>query len=452
MSKCSFINDFASLLMSAAVLLGGRTVTAEELPPLQTFLKAAADHSFDQQESHLLWVQRKEEQRQALARLFPSASAVASYTRNQYQIEVQLPGMAPGSSGISAVITPQNQLSAALSLSVPLIDAGAWQRLRATRASTTAAQARSESTGLEVKKTVARTYYQYVGAVALVAATERALAAAVENAQAVNRRVEAGLASDLDRERATADCERAAQSKAEAQLSRDLASRQLETLTGILPVGEVPALHALQARESPLADWERSVESLPTVRAAIAELNVAQQNATAARLGYLPTASGTISENLTNAAGFGQNASWSAGVRLELRVDGATAFGARASDALAAQAAVRLKRARREAADQIVNSWRQVLSNMTRSRAATAQAKASEHAAVLAKSRYAAGTATQLEVIQADRDAFSAEVARIQADADLIYSRVLLRLVTGLPESELLESRSEPGSGSGGAS
>jgi outer membrane protein TolC len=38
---------------------------------------------------------------------------------------------------------------------------------------------------------------------------------------------------------------------------------------------------------------------------------------------------------------------------------------------------------------------------------------------------------TQLELIQADRDAFAAEAGRIQADADLLNARQQLRLAAG---------------------
>ena len=44
-----------------------------------------------------------------------------------------------------------------------------------------------------------------------------------------------------------------------------------------------------------------------------------------------------------------------------------------------------------------------------------------------------AGAATQLDVQQADRDAFSVEVARIQAQADLAYARASVRLGSGRP-------------------
>jgi len=45
--------------------------------------------------------------------------------------------------------------------------------------------------------------------------------------------------------------------------------------------------------------------------------------------------------------------------------------------------------------------------------------------------QYRAGTATQLDLLQAQRDAFRAEVTRIQDDANLLNSRAQLRLAAG---------------------
>jgi len=57
----------------------------------------------------------------------------------------------------------------------------------------------------------------------------------------------------------------------------------------------------------------------------------------------------------------------------------------------------------------------------------------SKHGADIALDRYKAGSATQLDLLQAQRDAFTAEVSRIQADADLANSRAQLRLSVGKP-------------------
>jgi outer membrane protein TolC len=77
-----------------------------------------------------------------------------------------------------------------------------------------------------------------------------------------------------------------------------------------------------------------------------------------------------------------------------------------------------------------------VLSHSTR-----IQAQVSVHAADLAQDRYRAGVATQLDLLQAQRDAFAAEVSRIQADADLINARAQLRIAAG---RSLLAEGSKP--------
>jgi outer membrane protein TolC len=193
----------------------------------------------------------------------------------------------------------------------------------------------------------------------------------------------------------------------------------------------VPPLGAELSEEAALASWQSSAETLPQVRAADADLRAAQQSARATWLAYVPTLSGTVSERLTNAAGFGQSAAWAAGLSLSWRVDLPTLLNARALQAASAIVEVRSERARRDAQDQIYNAWSQTRAYLGRSRAARAQRESAQLAASLSHKRYDAGTATQLEVIQAERDAFSAEVARIQADADLAYARVLLRLSAG---------------------
>ena len=69
--------------------------------------------------------------------------------------------------------------------------------------------------------------------------------------------------------------------------------------------------------------------------------------------------------------------------------------------------------------------------SIARSRSARAGRLAAAHAAQQAHDRYQAGTITQLDLLQAQRDAFAAAVARIQAAADLVNARAQLRLAAG---------------------
>src|SRR5262249_45320632 len=94
---------------------------------------------------------------------------------------------------------------------------------------------------------------------------------------------------------------------------------------------------------------------------------------------------------------------------------------------------LRAERTRLGVRDQIHEDWQRVHAGIAKSRAARAQSEAAALASQYASERYSSGAGTQLDVIQAQRDAYGAEVARIQADADLEFARALLRLDAGAP-------------------
>jgi len=70
----------------------------------------------------------------------------------------------------------------------------------------------------------------------------------------------------------------------------------------------------------------------------------------------------------------------------------------------------------------------------------TLRRQAAFQAAAQARTRYAVGNIAQLDLLQAQRDAFIADVNRIQADAELANARTQLRLASG---RSLVESMNE---------
>jgi outer membrane protein TolC len=93
---------------------------------------------------------------------------------------------------------------------------------------------------------------------------------------------------------------------------------------------------------------------------------------------------------------------------------------------------VRAERTERALADATFEAYERVRAGIAKSMAARAQASAAARAAGLAQDRYSVGAATQLDVTQAQRDAFLADASRIQADSDLAYARAALRLAAGV--------------------
>jgi outer membrane protein len=279
---------------------------------------------------------------------------------------------------------------------------------------------------------VSRTYYQLLGAYGLVQASEKSVATAESNLRDVEVRRSAGAATELDRERARANVERARQDLSDAQLLVSLSGRNLETLSGLSPTpADAFPSDDLRA-EAPLRDWLAKTGDTPQERAAREAGQAATDSKKAATMALLPTLTGSAQERITNATGFsGHTATYLLQLALTWRIDYATWANADAQAAAREVASVREERARRAVTDLVFEAHRRVEAGIVKSRAARAQAAAATHAAELAQDRYQAGAATQLDVTQAQRDAFLADASRIQADADLFYARAALRLAAG---------------------
>ncbi|MEY2933174.1 MAG: hypothetical protein RL033_3923 [Pseudomonadota bacterium] len=394
--------------------------------PLGEFLERAEKQNFDAREAQATEQQRAAEADGAFGRLLPSLSARGVYTHNQYEAAVTAPAG-------RLVITPQNQLDAFLQLDVPLIDLANYHRYHAATALQEAAGAQREAVVVDVSRSVARAYYQFHGAAALVHSADSSISAAEANLKLVDERRGAGAATDLDHERAAASLARAQQDAADASLAVSLSGRALETLSGLSPqpAGAFPEDN-LQA-ETPLDGWLSRTKDTPALRAVRHQTEAAVENRKAAGRSLLPTLSGSAQERLTNATGFaGRNASYTLQLVLGWRLDYGLLAARDAQDSALAAQTVRLERSERAAADATFEAFRRIEAGIVKSRAARVQEQAAARAAELSQTRYEAGVATQLDVTQAQRDAFLASAARIQADSDLAYARTALRLAVGV--------------------
>ena len=309
-------NAAARALVSGAltVALLGVAHPARSLQPLADFVASAKTANLDAREARATVDQRDNEERQATWKLGPNLSARGVYTRNQYNAVFAEPvynanGPVLNANGQpkteSITILPYDQLDGYLTLSVPLIDVGAWERRGAAGATLDAARARAGATGLEVEKYVTRGYFQVVASEAVMGAALRAVATAKESLSTVVTRHSAGTASDLDVERARAEVERQNQVVASADQGRLVARRSLQSLTGLTPSdGTVPLPDDALAEEPALTTLEPNVTELPGVRAAELDTKAAARNESAAWAALYPTLSASAVEHLTNATSF----------------------------------------------------------------------------------------------------------------------------------------------------
>jgi outer membrane protein TolC len=412
----------------SACLFAPRAASA--LQPLAVFVAGAANNPASR-ESRATLEQRDAEQSTATGHLLPSLSATGTYTRNQYEVALELP-VTMGAPAQRLVVQPLNQYDGNIALSVPIIDIGAWEKRSAARASFEAQQENQKQTAFDNERQVTVAYFQLVANAALFESATRSLAFAQENMTTVTNREHSGTASELDVQRALADVARAEQDVASAALGVTTNSRNLSTLSGVEPEPSASFPQDDLREEAPLAAWLQSSASTPTVTSAVAARRAAEKSANAARAGWLPTVTGSATERFTNATAFaGHSEYYLLQLTATVKLDATLSPGVRAQNAAAAAAIAREDGAKRRADDAIFQAWSQIATDIVKARAARAQVSAATLAEGLARDRYLAGVATQLDVLQAQSDLFKAEVARIQTDTDLAYARASLRLYAG---------------------
>jgi outer membrane protein TolC len=399
---------------------------------LDALLAAARDHAIDVREAEALREQARSAVDEARARLLPSFTASGAYTRNEFEVIVSIP-RGGGLDPIQATITPYDQLTGTFALDVPIVDLSAWETFFSAEASAEAAGERAEGAALEAQIATATAYYQLVAAAAVRTSAERSAETAADNLAFVASRALGGLTSELDQARAEADLARARQVVAEAELQVTLARRNLFVLTGVEAEVDAAAIAPGADDEGALDAWTDRAAEVPAVRAARRDREAAERGRDAAWMGLVPVLSGRASERLTNAAGFGPEAQWALAFTLSWTLDFGRPAAIATRDHAASAAALREERARTLAETQILEAYRRIASLRARAEAAEAGLRASERGAQVAHARYEAGTGTALDVSQAERDRLAADVARIQAEAELALQRAILRLRADLP-------------------
>lgn len=411
---------FLSSAIIAAVAL---PQPALALQPVDVFVAGARSYNPRNREVRANRAAAEAQVGEAWARALPGLSAGATYTRNQWDVSF---------AGLS--VLPRDQVDAAVTLAVPLVDLAKFARISAADRSAQAAAHQQNATVREVEAQVVQLYYQLAADLALVSVARKALDVVRVDLKLTEEAARAGSAAALDVSRARAEVEQRSQQLISAELEVKVTAQALTSRTGIRPATEsAPELADDLRSEPPIERFLAGVPATPAVLAAATYRSAAESNASAQRLSFLPVLGGSFVERYTNATGFlnGHHEAYAASVSLTWALDFGTepAIRARKAEALAAQA--REEEVSLAVVDAVVRAFDSIEADIARSKSARAQSAATGRAAEIARARYRAGVVTQLEMIQADRDAFAAEAARIQADSDLLNARRQLRLASG---------------------
>lgn len=435
--KCIGRGHWSCLLAALAfVVMLPQSVYA--LEPLEAFLERGERESLDVFESKLKKSQQDALYSQATWLLFPTLSASAGYTRNKQEVSFSLPS-AMGADQI--VISPKNQLDAQLVLTVPLLDLSRWSRRSAARASVRLAERAQLNTTESVREQVVTAYYQLIGAQAQWFAAQRGLQVAQRSLEQEQARQAAQVSSALEVARARAELAQREQLVARADQARQDALYTLKRVSRLEPSlptrGELDALLG-NARGGQGVDpdsaqsWTEGAERTPSVMSAQAQLALSQAEAERQwRAAYLPTIAAQATQRWTNAAGFGPSSIWSLGVTARWALDLSLWDGAKAS-ALEAQAQdIALERQRERALERISQAYNRYKAQRQIVTSANAQAEATALALKFARERYERDALSQLELIEAERQALDAELDQIEAAATLSLTYALLRISAG---------------------
>jgi outer membrane protein len=428
--------SFRAALVFATSVLSERHALA--LQPVTEFLAHAKTWNPQNRAAQATTAQRDAEVGVSTGSLLPNFSASGTYTRNEYEVTTAalIPPSATGAGSAfpNIVIQPQNQLDANLLLTVPIINVGNWDRRAAAKAILEGARADELNTELTIEKDLIRDYYTLLGDEAVLLSATSNVEVARHNVKLARDRKESGTGSELDVQRALADQAKAEQSVTAAQLGVTNTRRDLYSLSGLVaePATGIPEddLH----EEPTLDGWTAKAGGGPAVKSAVANRMAAEEGARAANGAWIPSVSASAQEKFTNATAFigGHTEVYLLQATATWKLDTTLGPEIRAQNAAAAAARANENHARQAAEDAVFRDWQQIHADIETARSSRAQVVALKLAASLAEDRYSSGVATQLDVLQARQDAFSADVARIQADSDLAYARLALRLDAGL--------------------
>jgi outer membrane protein TolC len=335
------------------------------------------------------------------------------------------------------VIQKQDQLDATLALTVPLVVPSAYPALASAKRAQAAAESGYAATEATVLLAAAQAFYAAAGSDELVVARRHAVDVARQALAIAKAKFDAQTVNRVEVARAELALLRADQALAEAADTQAQAHRALGTIL----VTREPLEVAVDDRafeagsDSDAAGLARQALALRPEFAQLERTIAADDDqALASRLRWLPTLSAFGNVHAFNYAGFsGDNYSWAAGAALDWTIyDGGARDAARhLARAQRRETEARLSLLRDTVADDVWNAHRTLTTKRRALATARESVRISRETLALVAAQHDAGTATQLDLLQAQDALVAAEVAQAQAHFDLALADLTLRRNAG---------------------
>jgi outer membrane protein TolC len=404
---------------------------------------------------------------EARAALLPSLATQGRYTHNYKEVDFNLSDLAGPTFGVAdairgtttnpaeaaaiqdaerqanavfantppVVIQKKEELDGLINASVPLFAPSSYYGLSAARRGLDATEAQYQVTEATVLVSVAQAYFAAAGTDELVVARQGGVTVATETFDVAKARVAAELANQVESTRAETALVRARQDLAEAENAQSAAYRALGLLLGTRETLKVQTVNTLPAEPGAVDALVGEAHSRrPELTAEHATIAEAEANAQANAWKWSPTVSAFGRATLANYAGFsGDKYSWAIGVQLDwLMYDG----GARDAQRQIAESQKRVAEDRLLAlgdtvSDEVANAHGTLATKRKGVGAAQRAVELARETLRLIRAQYEAGTAKQLDVLQAQDVLVSGEVALAQAHFDVAFADLQLKRAAG---------------------
>jgi outer membrane protein TolC len=379
---------------------------------------------------------------QAWAALFPVISANGKFTRNYKEADLDFSQLFKaegvmtnppiGSKGLNVVILKQNQLDANVNGSMPLLAPAAYFGLDAVKKNVASAEATYEASEGSILLSVAQTFYLAAATDEVLVSRQTDIQVATATLENAKTRFAAGTVTKVDVDRAELALVRAEQAMRDAIYAHQQSYRALSTLI------QADAPFTVRPPELPTGTPTEGIDTALKLRPEFRAVSLTAASADATRKAYAwrwsPTLSAFGNAHIGNYVGFtGDDYNWAVGLQLDW-----TIFDGGVRDAQRHQAAWAAAQAEAQAlvlADSIrddLDNGRQLLA--TRRDALTAAIRAvtlSQETLGLVRDQYEAGTATQIDLLQAQDNLVLAQEALARSRFDVATADVNLRYAAG---------------------
>ncbi len=360
--------------------------------------------------------------RQARAASLPSLNGNATYTRLDHD---RMFG--------NRLVAAKDQFNANLSLSVPLIAPGKWVQWSHAKDDANVLRLSSNEARRQLAIAVARSYLTVVSQHRVVEVNERALETARAHARYSAERLAGGLGRRIDAVRAS---QQVAGTQASVERSRVALRRAMEAL-GVLLGSEHPIDVAVEPELGGTPDQleaKAGTESRLDVGVARARRRSAESKFRDSWTEFLPQLTGQFTPFYQTPATLTMpTTGWQAMLMLTVPLyDGGSRYGARAERrALWEQADLNLQGLLRQARSEVRIAFEAQRGAETALAAAREAAELANQAQQMAVRAYEAGALTNIEVIDAERQARDAATEVAIAEDALRQARLDLLIASG---------------------